>query len=180
MNTRLAAIVIAAVACCSCGQHHSREQAPYKPIAEVERTYGPLVTAGNHPTVDQHGTGERVGLFQDASGTVWGLPLSVDGDALSVCAPPALQNARMTGSFDAEWSVIGATNRPTGWRGGTGGLELLLRDKRGTIHCQSVQGGDMPGQAACWPTGSPAPRSPLHYYRLVPTVDGGALPALPR
>jgi hypothetical protein len=180
MNIRSAAIVIVAVACCCCGQRHSREQAPYKPIAEVERTYGPLVTAGNHPTVDQHGTGERVGLFQDASGTVWGLPLSVDGDALLACAPPALQNARMTDRFDAEWRVIGATNQPTGWRGGTGDLELLLRDIRGTIRWQSVQGADMPGQSACWPTGSPAPRIPLHYYRLVPTVEGGARQALSR
>jgi hypothetical protein len=97
---RAAAMVPAAMACSCCVHRPKRQDAKYKAIAEVERTYGLLVTAGNHPTADQHGTGERVGLFQDASGTVWGLPLSVDGAAaILACAPPALQNAKVTGSL---------------------------------------------------------------------------------
>ncbi len=167
-----ATIGIATVACACCRQHHGR-QAPYRPIAEVERTYGPLVTAGNHPTVDQHGTGERVGLFQDASGTVWGLPLSVDSTAhVLACAPPALQNARVTGTFDAASIIVGSTNQPTGWRGGSGDLELLLRDKQGTIRWEAVQGADLPGDPACWAPEFPGPPQRLHYYRLVPTPAG--------
>jgi hypothetical protein len=163
------AIAIAA-ACTSSCRRHDREQAPYRPVAEVERIYGPLVTVGNHPTLDQHGTGERVGLFRDASGTIWGLPISVDGNAaVLACAPPALQNAKVTDSFDAGSSVIGSTNQPTGWRGGTGEMELFLRDRHGTIRRQTVHGADLPGEPACWAPEIPGPRQRLHYYRLVPT-----------
>jgi hypothetical protein len=162
------AVVIAA-ACASCAQQHNRPQAPYRPVAEVERTYGPLVTAGNHPTEDQYGTGERVGLFRDPSGTIWGLPISVDGNsALLVCAPPALQAAKVTDNFDAKSTVIGSTNEPTGWRGGTGNLELLLRDRQGTIRSQAVRGADLPGDPACWAPAIPGPLQRLHYYRLAP------------
>jgi len=168
----LATIVIGMGVWAGCRQVRDR-QAPYRPIAEVERTYGSLVTAGNHPTVDQHGMGERVGLFQDASGTVWGLPLSVDGSAhVLACAPPTLSKARVTGTFDAGSMLIGSTNRPTGWRGGSGDLELLLRDKRGTIHWKAVQGADLPGEPACWAPEFPGPPQRLHYYRLVPTPAG--------
>jgi hypothetical protein len=169
----VAAIAIAAAACSSDAGRHDREQALYKPIAEVERIYGPLVTAGNHPTADQHGTGERVGLFRNASGTIWGLPLSVDGNAdVLACAPPALQDAGVTDSFDAQSSVIGSTNQPTGWRAGTGDLELLLRDKSGAIRRLAVHGADLPGEPACWAPDFPGPRQRLHYYRLAPNPGG--------
>jgi hypothetical protein len=166
MNAAFAALVIAALACSSCGVRHGRPQASYQPIAEVERTYGPLITAGNHPTADQYGTGERVGFFRDARGTVWGLPVSVDGDAVLACAPPALQTAEVTDYFDAELSVVGSTNRPTGWRAGTGDLELLLRNPRGAIRWQSIHGADLPGDLACWAPSIPGPRQRLHYYRV--------------
>jgi hypothetical protein len=65
----------AAVAFTGCGGRHEPGHAPYAPLALVEAIYGPLITAGNHPTQDQKGTGDRVGLFQDTSGAVWGLPL---------------------------------------------------------------------------------------------------------
>jgi hypothetical protein len=172
MNARVAAATAAAIAiaaaCTSSAPRHDREEAPYRPLSEVEGTYGPLVTAGNHPTKDQHGTGERVGLFRDGSGTIWGLPISVDGNAVLACDPPGLRNAQVTDTFDAASSVIGATNEPTGWRGGTGELELLLRDTQGTIYRQSVRGADLPGDPACWAPRIPGPRQRLHYYRLAP------------
>jgi hypothetical protein len=167
-----AALAIAALSSCSCA-HRQERPAPYARLAEVERTFGPLLTAGNHPTVDQYGTGERVGLFKDPSGTIWGLPISVDGNAaVLACAPPALRNAKVTDSFDAASSVIGSTNQPTGWRGGTGDLELLLRDKRGTIRWQAVHGADLPGDPVCWAPEFPGPRQRLHYYRLAPSPAG--------
>ncbi len=46
------------------------------PLSQVENVFGPLVTAGNHPTADQMGNGDRVGLFRDFFGTIWGLPLA--------------------------------------------------------------------------------------------------------
>jgi hypothetical protein len=64
--------------------------------------------------------------------------------------------------------VIGSTNEPTGWRGGTGDLELVLRDKQGTIRWQAVRGGDLPGGPACWAPEIPGPPQQLHYYRLAP------------
>jgi len=174
MKTLYAVAVVGVIlSASSCGGRKAREQAPYRPVAEVERTYGPLITTGNHPTLDQHGTGERVGLFRDASGTIWGLPLSVDSDAaVFACAPPALQNARVTGSIDAGWTVIGSTNQPTGWRGGTGDLELLLRDPHGVIRWQRVHSADLPGDPACWAPESPGPPQRLHYYRLSPNPGG--------
>lgn len=63
--------------------------------------------------------------------------------------------------------MIGSTNQPTGWRGGTGDLELLLRDTQGAIHMQSVLGSELPGEPACWASDSPGPGQRLHYYRLV-------------
>src|ERR1700722_18019150 len=70
------AIAGATIAFTGCARPPESARAPYVPLAEVEATYGALITAGNHPTLDQHGTGERVGLFRDASGEVWGLPLT--------------------------------------------------------------------------------------------------------
>ena len=55
-----AAIATAAIAFTACGRRQGPVRAAYSPLAEVEATYGPLITAGNHPTPDQHGTGERV------------------------------------------------------------------------------------------------------------------------
>jgi len=42
-------------------------------------------------------TGDRVGLFLDASGAVWGLPLAVEnGGEVLGCAPNELRRARVT------------------------------------------------------------------------------------
>ena len=156
----------------ACGGHREGPRASYLPLAEVERTYGRLISAGNHPTADQHGTGERVGLFEDVTGTVWGLPISIGVDgAVAACAPRGLHNAPVTDGFAGGSTIIGATNGPTGWRGGTGKLELLLRDSGGSIRGQSVDGAAFPDEAACGAPESPGPVQRLHYYRLTPRVD---------
>lgn len=51
----------------------------------------------NAPTPDQHGTGDRLGLFRDVTGTVWGIPLMIadNGDLLG-CAPPKLREFSIT------------------------------------------------------------------------------------
>jgi hypothetical protein len=85
----------------ACGPEE-RPQAEYVPIADLERVYGPLLTAGNHPTGDQNGTGDRLGLFRDADGTIWGLPLMIrsDGQVLG-CAPAGLHDAEVTDTYPA-------------------------------------------------------------------------------
>ena len=121
-------------------------RAPYRPISELAAAYGPLIGAGNHPTPDQHGTGERIGLFQDPQGTVWGLPISIaQGGAVLACAPPMMRSSGITDTFPAGSIVIGATNAPTGWRGGTGDLELLLRDAHSEIRRRTVRARRLTG-----------------------------------
>jgi hypothetical protein len=44
--------------------------AAYVPISQLEPSYGQLITVSNAPTQDQHGTGDRLGLFRDSGGTV--------------------------------------------------------------------------------------------------------------
>ena len=104
-----------AVILTACSAHKDRPRAPYVPLAEIEAVYGPLITAGNHPTGDQSGTGDRLGLFRDSGGTIWGLPLAIMADGTVVgCAPPAVRDAQVTDSYPAGSTVIGATNEPTG------------------------------------------------------------------
>jgi len=161
------AFVIVAIA--SCGKHPAPARANYSSLAEVEAVYGPLITAGNHPTPDQNGTGERVGLFKDASGTVWGLPLNASSDgAIVVCAPPALHDQKVTDTFPVGSAIIGSTNQPTGWRGGTGKLELMLRDAKGTVRWQAVRGAPLTVGPVCLAPELPGPEQQLHYYRLAP------------
>ena len=120
-----------AVILTACSAHKDRPRASYVPLAELEAVYGPLITAGNHPTGDQSGTGDRLGLFRDAAGTIWGLPIAIMADGTVVgCAPPSVHDAPVTDSYPEASTVIGSTNEPTGWRGGTGKLELLLRTRR--------------------------------------------------
>ena len=57
----------------SCQRSEERPRAPFAPIAQLEQSFGRLITVSNVPTPDQHGTGDRVGLFQDDSGTIWGV-----------------------------------------------------------------------------------------------------------
>jgi len=156
----------------ACGrQKDTMAHASYVPLVEVEASYGPLITSGNHPTLDQNGTGERLGLFEDKSGTVWGLPLSVGSNgAVLACAPAALRDAKVSDTFPAGSRVIGSTNQPTGWRGGTGDLELLLRDQNGTIRWQAVHGAQLDNGPVCWAPESPGPPVRLYYYRLAPVA----------
>lgn len=161
----------------ACGTHAPQTRAPYVPLAEVEAVYGPLITSGNHPTPNQNGTGERIGLFQDASGTIWGLPLSVtSAGAVLACAPSGLRGEKVTGTFPAGMSVIGSTNEPTGWRGGTGNLELLLRGADGAVRWQPVRGAQTAMGPACWAPDDPGPPQQLYYYRIAPQATEKTAP----
>ena len=125
-------LAVVAAVLAACNGHREPPRAPYVPLAGLEGQYGTLITAGNHPTNDINGTGDRMGLFRDAGGTVWGLPLTIaSGGAVLGCAPPGLHDAKVTDTYPADAVIIGATNEPTGWRGSTGQLELLMRGPRG-------------------------------------------------
>ena len=147
-------------------------RAPYVPLSELEASYGPLVTTANHPTPDQYGTGDRIGLFRDGTGTVWGLPLVAEGDGTVLgCAPPALRDSPVTDTLPFEkGTIIGATNAPTGWRGGTGKLELVFRDKSGQVKWRAVASGAITSGPVCWAEESPGPPQRLEYYRLAPST----------
>lgn len=145
----------------------------YRPLEEAEATYGRLIGAGNRATAYQHGTGERMGLFLDARGTIWGLPISVSSNGVILaCAPPSLQTSEVTDTFPQGATIVGSTNEPTGWRGGTGNLELLLRNGGETIRRKTVRGADL-ATAACLTPHSPNPPEVLHYYRLIPGAAAG-------
>jgi len=80
-------IAAATMALAACAGHPDPPRAPFVPLEDLKRVYGRLITAGNHPTPDQHGTGDRLGLFLDTNGTIWGLPLTISlGGAVLGCA----------------------------------------------------------------------------------------------
>lgn len=142
-------------------------RATYVPISQLEQTYGPLITVANVPTPDQHGTGDRLGLFKDDSGTVWGIPLTIaeNGTVLG-CAPPMLQSVPVSDTLPADVvDIVGAANEPSGWRGGTGKLELLLRDARGGLRWHSVSAVEITTGPVCWSQSDPEQLLP--HYRLV-------------
>ncbi len=144
------------------------QRAPYVPVAELESVYGRLFATANHPTPNQHGTGDRLGLFRDRTGTVWGLPLTVATDgAVLGCAPPGIRDAPVTDTLpvNAE-DIIGGTNAPTGWRGGTGELELVFRNKSGQVQWRAVRSKAISSGPVCWAQEPPGPPQPLEYYRL--------------
>jgi len=150
----------------SCSPGH--DPAPYLKLPQVEATYGRLITAANHPTAEQNGTGGRIGLFLDHAGELWGLPLDLESDgSILACAPPGLRDAKATDTYPAGAAIIGATNEPTGDHGGTGRLELLLRDKDGVVSRRAVRGAKLEGGHACLAP-RPGPPLALHYYRLLP------------
>lgn len=157
------------MAAAACTAASEPPHAPYVPLARIEAVYGRLVTAGNYPTPDQHGTGDRVGLFRAADGTIWGLPLTIDSTgALRGCAPPAVRQAPATDTLPpGVTDVVGTTNAPTGWRGGTGELELLIRAADGALRWTPVAAGDVADGPVCVAQSPPSPRRPLRYYRLV-------------
>jgi hypothetical protein len=139
----------------------------YEPLAAVEGRYGALIAAGNHPTPHQNGTGERVGLFGDRKGSVWGLPVAVaDNGEMLACAPPMVKESKVTDTIPEGSVIVGATNEPTGWRGGTGDLELLLRDEQGTVRRQTVHGAQLASGPVCWAPKFLGPPQELLYYRL--------------
>ena len=161
----------AAVVLAGCGGRPEPPRAPYVPVAQLEALYGPLIAAANHPTHDQHGTGDRVGLFRDGAGTVWGLPLAIDGNGTVLgCAPPTLRDSPVTDVLPAGADIVGATNAPTGWRGGTGKLEVLFRDKGGELRWRAVASGALTAGPVCWAQEPPGPLQRLEYYRLAPAV----------
>ena len=166
-------VLVATMMLLSCGRHDpNRPRAAYVPLAQLESIYGHLITAGNHPTPDQNGTGDRVGLFLDANGTIWGLPLAAEnGGEVLGCAPSELRRARVTDTYPIGASILGATNQPTGWRGGTGKLELLLRRSDGEIRWSAVNGGQTSDGPVCWAHQLPGPPQSLHYYRLAPAAE---------
>ncbi|HXR74580.1 MAG TPA: hypothetical protein VN737_01320 [Bryobacteraceae bacterium] len=170
---RASTVLAAAVVLFSCGHRNpSRPRAAYVPLAQLESLYGRLITAGNHPTPDQHGTGDRVGLFLDASGTIWGLPLAVEkGGEVLGCGPSELRNARVTDTYPSGATILGATNEPTGWRGGTGKLELLLRRSDGEIRWTALSGGQTFEGPVCWAQELPGPPQSLQYYRVAPSTE---------
>jgi hypothetical protein len=150
----------------SCGSE-KRPEVRRVPVAEIEKTYGRLFAVANEPTPDQHGTGDRIGLFRDDNGTVWGIPLAIDesGNVLA-CAPPALRDAPPSDTIpDSSFEIIGAANEPTGWRGGTGKFGLLLRDTRGQLSWRPIAAVDLKTGPVCLSQSEPV--QPLIYYRLV-------------
>jgi hypothetical protein len=133
----------------------------------LQTSYGQLITVGNHPTLDQNGTGERLGLFRDAAGRVWGLPITISkSGAILGCAPPGLGSAGVTDTIPVDSTIVGATNEPTGWRGGTGKLELLLRDPGGEIRVQGLKGGEIATGPVCRAPELPGPPQKLQYYLI--------------
>ena len=151
----------------SCRGVEKRPPAPRVSVAEIEKTYGRLFAVANEPTPDQHGTGDRIGLFRDDTGTIWGIPLAIDESGnVSVCAPPTLHDAPPSDTIpDSSFEIVGAANEPTGWRGGTGKFGLLLRDARGQLSWRPVAAVDLKTGPVCLSQSEPV--QPLIYYRLV-------------
>ena len=158
-------LLIATLLVASCSKPR-QPSAPYVPVSQLEQSYGRLITVANAPTQDQHGTGDLLGLFRDDSGTVWGIPLTIaDNGHVLGCAPPMLREVPVSDTLPAdEVEIVGAANEPSGWRGGTGKLELLLRDAQGTLRWHSVAAAEVKTGPVCW-SQSP-PEQPLEYYRL--------------
>lgn len=168
LRSRIGAIcIIAATVLFSSCNRTDKQRAPYSPIGQLERTFGQLITVSNAPTPDQHGTGDRLGLFRDDNGTVWGIPLTIgEGGTVLGCAPALLREVPVSDTLPAGTvEIVGAANEPNGWRGGTGKLELLLRDSQGGLRWHSVTAVEIKTGPLCW-SQSP-PEQPLKHYRLV-------------
>jgi|SRR6185437_3671219 len=151
----------------SCRGAEKRPQVPCVPVSEIEKTYGHLFAVANEPTPNQNGTGDRMVLFRDDNGTIWGIPLAIDesGNVLA-CAPPALRDAPPSDTIpDSSSEIVGAANEPTGWRGGTGKFGLLLRDSRGQLSWRPVATVELKTGPVCLSQSEPV--QPLIYYHLV-------------
>ena len=159
----------------SCANKPKPSTVAYIPLTQAEEKFGPLLTVGNEPTADQHGTGERVGIFKDHTNTLWGLPLRLSSDgAIFACAPASLLQAQITDTLQTNAvSVLGATNTPTGWRGGTGKLELVFRDKDSRLTWYAVAGGKLDGGPVCTAPEEASPPGYTKYYRIVRSEHSG-------
>lgn len=160
------AMIIVVIA--SAGCEPERQRADYNvSVAQLEQSFGRLVTVSNMPTPDQNGTGDRMGLFRDESGTFWGIPLTIaENGSVVGCAPPALREAPVSDRLPVNTAeIVGAANEPNGWRGGTGKLELLLRDAQGGLRWHGVEAIEIKTDPVCWSQSSPV--QPLKHYRLV-------------
>lgn len=107
-----------------------------------------------------------MGLFRDSGDTVWGIPITIadNGDLLG-CAPPLLREFAVTDKLPTDGvDIIGAVIQPSGWRGGTGKLELLVRDAQGGLRLHPVAAAEVKTGPVCW-SQSPL-EQPLTYYRL--------------
>lgn len=152
----------------SSGCQPERPRAAYDvPVAQLEQSYGRLITVSNIPTPDQNGTGDRIGLFRDANGTFWGIPLTIAEDrSVTGCAANGLRDVPVSDTLPANTAeIVGAANEPTGWRGGTGKLELLLRDAQGGLRWHAVEAVEIKTDPVCWSQSQPV--QPLKHYRLV-------------
>lgn len=162
------AVLLAGCIALSCGGTEPR-RAALGGLSELEQRYGELLTVANHPTPDQHGTGERLGIFRDANGTIWGIPLLLDARGnVAGCLKEKIESLPVTDTLPSDTAeIIGGTNTPTGWRGGTGELELVVRASDGKLRWIAVRSGDVPAnEPACWAPAKPGPPQRLHYYRL--------------
>lgn len=137
------------------------------PIAQLEKDYGQLITVANMPTTDQNGTGDRLGLFHDENGNFWGIPLTRNENGMVVgCAPANLSKIPVSDTLPADTAeIVDAANEPTHWRGGTGNLELLLRNKQDGLVWYSVKEAETKLEPACWSQSDPIQQLP--FYRLV-------------
>ena len=164
----LVTVILSTASC----RRREQPRATYVPLAQLEQSYGRLITVSNAPTSDQQGTGDRLGLFRNDGDTVWGIPLTIgDNGSVLGCAPPTLREVPVSDTLPADAvEIVGAANEPTGWRGGTGKLELLLRDAQGGLRWHSVTAVEIKSGPVCL-SQSP-PEQPLKYYRLVKAGAG--------
>lgn len=177
----LAAWLVAALLPAGCRRPAGGEKPTLREsLTHAESVYGPLVAVGNHPTPDQFGTGERVAFFSHSDGTIWGLPVFFGTDgAVRICEPPNMTSAKITDTIPPGVTVLGSTNAPTGWRGGTGQLELVLRHADGTLHWKPLASGELPRGVSCFAPMDPGPVQQLHYYRIERSAEPSAAPPSP-
>lgn len=163
------AITVILIASLGCErQKPKKRETTYKvPVSQLEKDYGRLITVANMPTTDQNGTGDRLGLFQDENDTFWGIPLTRDADGKVIgCVAASLREVPVSDTLPADTAeILGAANEPTGWRGGTGNLELLLRNKQDGLIWYSVKETETKLEPVCWSQSDPV--QPLPFYRLV-------------
>jgi len=134
---------------------------------ELEERFGQIIEVANIPTPAQHGTGDKMGLFQDKEDTFWGVPVSVGpGQSLVGCAPPDLEKISVSDTLPSDTvEIVGATNEPTSWRAGTGALKLLVRTSQNRLRWQTVKSVTLETDSPCWSTADPV--RALGFYRLV-------------